>query len=371
MACQKGSKTAISMKITFIRRIVLFLIVAWLVSASGASVGDEKSDQQQKGNAPVSQTVSFITLRNKTGESAPEDMFGDDRDLIRTGQCELIHTPFSLPQSLTLNGLVYIPDKLIKLEAVSENDAPDFWRNLEKATQGQRPILYLHGYNMSFSRSCKQASLFQTNLNLGKRLVLFSWPSDGALLNYARDEADLFWSVAPLEAVLEQMLGQFGAGGFDVVAHSLGARGLFLALVQLAHRHHERLPLLNQLVLTAPDIDAGIFKQYLPDVRPLARNITLYVSDNDRPLALSQEVHGYPRLGESGSHLNDIEGVEIIDITDIGVRSFSGHLYHLYHDSVVHDLNLLLNDGLHAGQREVLVKTDYNRWQLRAVEADQ
>jgi esterase/lipase superfamily enzyme len=370
MACQKDSKTAINMKITFIRRIVLFVIAAWLVSASGTSVGNEKPDQQKKEKTPVSQTVSFVTLRNKTGESAPGDMFGDDRDLIRTGQCELIHTPFSLPQSLTLNGLVYIPDELIKLEAVSEHDTVDFWRNLKNATQRQRPILYLHGYNMSFARGCKQASLFQTNLNLGKRLVLFSWPSDGALLNYARDEADLFWSVAPLEAVLEQMLDQFGAGGFDVVAHSLGARGLYLALVQLAHRHHERLPLLNQLVLTAPDIDAGIFKQYLPDVRPLARNITLYVSDNDRPLALSQEVHGYPRLGESGPHLNNIEGVEIIDITDIGVRSFSGHLYHLYHDIVVHDLNLLLNDGLHASRREVLVRTDHNRWRLRAVEAN-
>jgi esterase/lipase superfamily enzyme len=318
----------------------------------------------------VTQTVSYITLRNKTGNTAPEAVFGDDRDLIHTGQCVLSHTPFDIPQSLSLNGLVYIPDNLIRLKAVNLSSNASFWHKIEQATQGQRPILYLHGYNMSFARSCKQASLFQTNLNLGNRLVLFSWPSDGALLNYARDEADLFWSVAPLEAVLEQMLEQFGVGGFDVVAHSLGARGLFLALVQLAHRHHERLPLLNQLVLTAPDIDAGIFKQYLPNIRPLARNITLYVSDNDRPLALSQEVHGYPRLGESGPHLNDIEGVEIIDITDIGVRSFSGHLYHLYHDSVVHDLNQLLNDGRHAGQREILLKTDDNRWQLRATETN-
>ena len=313
-------------------------------------------------------SVSYLTLRNITGDPDPGDRFGEERDSLRAGQCIFSLASLRLLKPLSDNGLVYIPEHLNQLESVTEVDMSTFWSDFRSKAEGARPLLYLHGYNTSFSKACDQAALFQANLNLDSRLILFSWPSDGALLNYARDEADLYWSVAPLERILLRMVEEFGAGGFDVVAHSLGARGLFLALVQLAHRHHDAIPLLNQLVLTAPDIDAGIFQQYLADIRPLAANISLYLSASDKPLALSQEVHGYPRLGQSGPHLMDIEGIEVIDVTDVGVRSFSGHLYHLYHDNVMQDLDLLLNRGIYAGQRETLATSEPGRWRLRQAE---
>ena len=343
----------------------LFFLAAGLVTIdSSADQHEETTDQKNAVTEVMIETVKYITLRNHTGNTKPDDKYGDERSTVRTGECELSYTPFGLLQSLSENGLVYIPENKIKLKAVIEIAPATFWHGIASTGQGQRPTLYLHGYNTSFVKSCEQASLFQTNLNLGKQLILFSWPSDGALLNYSRDESDLFWSVAPLEATLNRMIEQFGSGGFDVVAHSLGARGLFLALVQLAHQHHEKVPLLNQLVFTAPDIDVGIFQQHLPAILPLAQNITVYVSNNDRPLALSREVHGYPRLGESGSHLNMLKGIQIIDISDVGVRSFSGHLYHLYHESVANDLNQLLNLEVLADQRNGLTQTAKNRWRL-------
>jgi len=314
--------------------------------------------------------VSYITLRNKTDDPDPPARFGDERDSIHVGQCTFSQASLSLLRPLSRNGLVYIPENLLSLEAVSEVEETVFWRRIIEQAQGQRPILYLHGYNTSFVKSCEQAALFQANLRLQNRLILFSWPSDGALLNYTLDEADLYWSVAPLEAVLAGMVERFGAGGFDVVAHSLGTRGLFLALVQLASRQNEALPLLNQLVLTAADIDVGIFKQHIANILPLVRNISVYVSDNDKPLALSAEVHGYSRLGQSGAHLKPVEGVEVIDISDVGVRSYSGHLYHLYHDSVMQDMDLLLNEGLRASQRETLTHAAGNRWRLKETEED-
>ena len=309
-------------------------------------------------------SVPYLTLRNVTGDVDPDEWYGDERDSMRAGQCAFSQKSLSLLQPLSRNGLVHIPQNWNLLEAVTEVEMPAFWAGIEKKAQGQRPLLYIHGYNTSFTKACDQAALFQANLKLERRLILFSWPSDGSFINYPGDESDLFWSVAPLEATLEQMVEKFGAGGFDVVAHSLGARGLFLALVQLAHRHHEAIPLLNQLVLTAPDIDAGIFQQYIASIRPLVANISLYVSENDKPLALSEEVHGYPRLGQVGPHLKDLDGIQIIDVSGVGVRSFSGHLYHLYHDSVEQDLNLLLNQGLEAHQRDTLTEQANNRWGL-------
>ena len=134
----------------------------------------------------------------------------------------------------------------------------------------------------------------------------------------------------------------------------------------MAQKEYPTMPLFNQVVLLAPDIDAGIFKQYLAEIRPLARNITVYVSGNDRPLALSRKVHGYPRLGASGPHLDGLAGVGIIDLSDIPVRYPSGHVYHLYHDAVVNDLDQILNDGKPASQRSNLKQTGENYWQLQS-----
>ncbi len=335
------------------------------------SAATETTRQVKQPSSEALRPVSYITLRNKTGETDPKNRFGDERNSIHTGQCAFSNVSLSLLSPLSRNGLVYIPENLIQLEAVSDVEVSVFWDEIKTATQGQRPILYLHGYNTSFVKSCEQAALFQANLNLESRLILFSWPSDGAILNYARDESDLLWSVAPLERVLVDMVEQFGAGGFDVVAHSLGTRGVFLALVQLARRHHESIPLINQLVLTAPDIDAGIFQQYLTAIQPLTYNLSLYASENDKPLVLSEEVHGYPRLGQPGPHLDNLDGIEIIDISDVGVRSFSGHLYHLYHDGVMQDLDLLLNQGVPASERETLTASTKNRWRLKEVDGVQ
>ena len=333
----------------------------------------ESRGEEETADRTRFQAVHFMTLRNLTGDRTPDERFGDERDRLRHGRCVLSHTPSSLlrmPDMFSRNGFVFLPESKIGLEAVTQAPAEEFWADYATALDGQRPLLYLHGYNTSFAKACEQASHFQANLHTPDRVLLFSWPSDGAILNYARDEADLFWSVAHLEKTLKSMIAQFGAGEFDVIGHSLGARGLLYALVLLAHENHDQLPLINQVILTAPDIDAGVFKQYLPYLRPLAGNITLYVSDNDRPLALSREVHGYPRLGEAGPHLDDIEGVQIIDVSDIGGRSFSGHLYHLYQDRVCGDLNQLLNQGVYADQRAGLVPQADSRWRLAPPDSD-
>lgn len=124
-------------------------------------------------------------------------------------------------------------------------------------------------------------------------------------------------------------------------------------------------PLFNQVVLIAPDIDAGVFKQYLPFIKPLVKNITVYVSDNDSPLLLSQQVHGYPRLGQPGTHLDGLTGVELIDISDIPVRSPTGHIYHIYQDVVIEDLAQLLNEYKLASKRNGLKQTGEDYWRLQ------
>ena len=53
-----------------------------------------------------------------------------------------------------------------------------------------------------------------------------------------------------------------------------------------------------------------------------------------------------------------------------GVRSFSGHLYHLYQDRVSGDLNQLLNQGVYADQRAGLLPQADSRWRLAPPDSD-
>ena len=353
----------------------LRLVAACLVLAACSPGGDEQQPTEEQtaepvetaGGNPIRRTVPFITLRNKTGSDTASDYFGNERNSVHTGYCDISWTPIPMLESIADNMPFYIPSGTMRLESVVEVDERSFWRKPATVAVKDHPLLYVHGYNIGFEKGCSRAALFQENLRLGCRFLLFSWPSDDAVLNYTLDEADIYWSVVYIEQTLQRMIGSFGAGSFDVVGHSLGTRGIFLSLVGMSGQHSGETPLFNRLVLIAADIDAGIFRQYLDVIRPLVRNITIYVSDNDGALTLSEEVHGYPRLGISGPHLQDLDGVEIIDVSATGRRRASGHLYHLYNETVISDLHQLLNEDRPASSRTGLqqdLKMGQNYWKL-------
>lgn len=315
-------------------------------------------------------TVPFITVRNKSRSDKDAEYFGGERSNVQAGYCELERTPINSLKPIAEKAPFYIPDEIVKLDAVREVSIEDFWQRMEITSSGQAPVLYMHGFYISFERGCKRALLLKESLGLEGRFALFSWPSDGAILNYTQDESDLYWSVGPLKGVLVDMMERFGKGNINIVAHSLGTRGIMLALVLLAQSQQDDSPLINNVVFIAPDIDVGIFKQYMPLIRPLANKMTAYVSSNDSPLALSRQVHGYPRLGEAGEHLDGLTDIEIIDLSDIPVRVPSGHLYHLYQNVVIKDLVQLINENKPAAQRANLKQSGTNRWRLQQTETE-
>ena len=47
------------------------------------------------------------------------------------------------------------------------------------------------------------------------------------------------------------------------------------------------------------------------------------------------------------------------------MRSPTGHIYHIYQNDVVNDLDQLLNDGKSASQRDNLKQTGDNYWLLQ------
>ena len=312
--------------------VSLWLIIALLGVGFATFAGDESSKQDLDGENSENQAdVLFLTLRKKSEGRIFTQYFSGERDRLRAGICSTEFTPIWGLSEIAEAAPFYIPDENKDLKEIREWPVERFWEEISAfdTSNDGNIVLYLHGYNIGFDKSCRRAAMFQRSLNLHDRMILFSWPADGNFLKYTYDEADLVWSVPYLAEVIDGIVKRVGTDRLDVIAHSLGARGAVQALTRLACKRPSTA-LVNELILVAPDIDAEIFKHDLKTLLVAANRITVYVSENDRALALSHEVHGYPRLGEAGEDLTVMEGVETIDVSPSGKRRMSGHIYHLH-----------------------------------------
>ena len=311
------------------------------------------------------QTLEFpyFTLRNRTGSPDPGEAYGDERSDLKAGHCRVRELDLGVFSPLAEAAPAFMREELLRVQKVQEMDPAAVLDGLE-ATAGPRgPALYVHGYYISFDKGCRRAALLQQNADLEGRFLWFSWPSDGSAAYYTHDEADLYWSVPDLADTILELDRRFGSGTVDVIGHSLGARGVVLALYEVANRRPDIR--LGQVALLAPDMDFEIFVRMLPRIEPIAESLTVYAASGDLPLALSKQVHGYARLGESGNDVSKIPGVEVIDLSDLPNQGPTGHLYHIYSPAVGADLRQLLDARKGASERSGLEAKGGNLWRIQ------
>lgn len=334
------------------------MVVAW---ASVAMADDGMRSASSEGQDLTEHVaVWYVTIRNRETQRSAGDIYGGLRGERHMGICSVTFTQIPALEDIADSAPFYIPDERMELQHVNESTRNRFWEEIDAFARNNdgKIVFYIHGYNVGFEKSCRRAAILQRSLNPRHRLLLFSWPADGNLLSYTRDEADLVWSVPQLADLLQKLAQYVGPERLDVVAHSLGTRGVVMALSRMVCKP-SITPLINELILVAPDIDRDHFLDVWPRIRPLVRRTTLYTSENDRALRASHEAHGYPRLGEAGEHLTVLAGIETIDVSPVGKRRFSGHIYHLYHPAVAADLQILLNTGRPADGRANLQRAKH------------
>lgn len=305
--------------------------------------------------------VPFVTLRGRGSGDDPSDYYGEDRGELSAGWCGVDQTDLSFLAPAAELAPFRIPEEILDVDTVEERPL-DTVKNALRTSAADEMLFYIHGYYIDFEKGCRRATIFKENVGLVDKFLWFSWPSAGSLVNYARDEVNLYWSVPDMAAIISDLHRRFGDGNVDLAGHSLGGRGLVLALYEVANSNPGAR--FGEVVLLAPDIDFDVFRKLLPRIRPLARSITVYTSSLDAALAASAQLHGYPRLGQSGNDVSRLEGVEVIDTSDLPFTSANGHLYHIYNSEVGNDLNQLVTQGITADNRDTLEKTGGNLWRL-------
>lgn len=181
--------------------------------------------------------------------------------------------------------------------------------------------------------------------------VFYSWPSRGKTAAYTRDEQNIEWTQKNLKNFLADFFTRSEAQNVYVIAHSMGNRAVTRAVATLLTEQPALRPRLKEIILTAPDIDADVFKEEIaPALTAAGRPITLYASSGDRALLASKKVHGYPRAGDAGAGLIVVPGIETIDATGMDT-SLLGHSYFAETRSILSDVFYLIQNDQRADQR--------------------
>ncbi|MFH1843357.1 MAG: alpha/beta hydrolase [bacterium] len=317
------------------------------LTPDGAATGSPTSHDP----APIHlQTVFYTTSRAMDDPGSPDHFYGGERATtgrgLHYGVCE-VSIPVAVHQLGELESprffkLEFKPDprKHVVLQSVTPLERGSFWSMLNAGPNSavandaddtaNDVLVFIHGYNMSFAKAARRTAQMSYDLQFTGAPILFSWPSDGSLLQYVSDREDAEWSVAYLEQFLAELRRQLPAGRLHLMAHSMGNQVLIKALFRMALRQDATQPLFDNVILAAPDFDAQVFtEQIAPAVAGLANRWTLYASDKDVALEASRLLSAR-RLG---TPLSLADGIECIDATGVEVTPWSAPEFHSYYAS--------------------------------------
>ncbi|HEX4954717.1 MAG TPA: alpha/beta hydrolase [Thermoanaerobaculia bacterium] len=247
------------------------------------------------------------------------------------------------------------------------------WARELRATGRDQAFIYVHGFEHTFEKAALRAAQIAYDLDFDVEEdfrgvpMLFSWPSRGGIDAYGVDYDVSFESIDAFNRFLDLVKHEAGIRQVHVIAHSMGNRVVTEALLARAERQQVG-PLVDQLVLAAPDVWASRFKnKFLRTLPRLAARVTLYVSNQDRALIASSKIRkDEPRAGQvEGGLLEASRGVERFDAINASTleTDFLGHGYYASHGSMLGDIYCLLKGTPAAGRPLLLLAGP--AWQFR------
>ena len=120
------------------------------------------------------------------------------------------------------------------------------------------------------------------------------------MLAYGYDRESTAYSRNALENVLKAFARDPAVGEISILAHSMGNSLALETLRQMAIRDGRVAPKIRNVLLAAPDVDVDLAREAIVDMGPKSNrpSFTLFVSQDDRALAMSRRVWGSEaRLG--------------------------------------------------------------------------
>jgi esterase/lipase superfamily enzyme len=212
-----------------------------------------------------------------------------------------------------------------------------------RAAGAHKILFVIHGFNIDFAGLMWRALQVASDLDYDGAIVGWSWPSEGSAFSYAYDEDSNAWSEPHLAELVSEIVAVAPDFQLDFVAHSMGNRILLQMLREFAQaRSNIRI---GAAVFAAPDVSQDVFREQLRQVRKIGGLRTLYASEYDRAILISESYHKAPRAGSGGANILVTGGVESID------TRLSGHSYVFDEPKAIEDFRKIVNRETAAPKR--------------------
>jgi esterase/lipase superfamily enzyme len=241
----------------------------------------------------------------------PKKMFGGkwaENEHISFGACD-VQLPYDRKVGTSPRPSVFKlqfredPNKHIIIKSCEDLDATQFFR--EVSGRGPSVLFFVHGYCVTFAEAIYKTAQIVDDIDFAGAPICYSWPSNGHFWAYTTDEDSILWTRQHLLSVLHETIKLTGITTINIIAHSMGNRAVVECLDTIAQEFSGtgKVNQINQVVFAAPDVNAGVFRQFLDKIKGAAKRFTLYASSNDKPLKWSQWFRSWDRAGQGGEKL--------------------------------------------------------------------
>ncbi|QRM54072.1 alpha/beta hydrolase [Sinorhizobium sp. BG8] len=187
-----------------------------------------------------------------------------------------------------------------------------------------RVVIFVHGFNNRYEDAVYRFAQIVHDSKMDAAPVIFTWPSRASVFGYNYDKESTNYSRDALEEMLRRAASLPNVGEITIMAHSMGTWLAMEALRQMAIRDGHVAPKIQQVILASPDLDVDVFGQQFAALGKQTPNFTLFVSQDDRALALSRRISGnVDRLGqinpadEPYRSMLEGDGITVLDLTKL------------------------------------------------------
>jgi esterase/lipase superfamily enzyme len=269
----------------------------------------------------------YVTNRRlERPDGSVEERFGSEREEgLRFGFFDTEIEP-SLGIGMLVNPTDWFQNEEIQLRTVRDLGRAVFIEELREQVQRspyQSLLINVNGFRERFASALRKSAFLAHVLDIDSPILVFDWPGDQGSTprGYRRAQAVARESGEELAGTIELIIREVRPKRLWLVATSMGAEvvvnafGLLYQEADLADAETE----IEDVVLTAPDVSHEAFgRQFKDEIVALTRNLTVYVSSNDRALLMSRVLNRERRLGESTvDHANPDQSEEAARVLEL------------------------------------------------------
>ncbi|MDK1373683.1 MULTISPECIES: alpha/beta hydrolase [unclassified Sinorhizobium] len=308
---------------------------------------------------PSAAQVEMLVTTTRDRAETPGEMFSGERAPSPTFADITVSIP---PGTVRKAGEVAWPRKLppnpatdfatLKAEEIERIAAEKWLSSHVRKSPDASVLVFIHGFNNHFEDAVFRFAQIMHDSGAHSVPVLATWPSRGSLLAYGYDRESTNYTRNAVERLFQYLARDSEVKEVSILAHSMGNWLALESLRQMAIRNDGLPAKFKNVMLAAPDVDVDVFRSQIADMGKRRPRFTLFVSRDDRALAVSRRVWGnVSRLGaidpEQSPYKEELSAnnISVIDLTKIKEGDSLHHTKFAESPEIVQLIGNRLSDG--------------------------